>query len=135
MRNEFIENAWPCHVPDRSLDGAFLLFDLTETIGKIKEEDAWKKGDRNAITLMKSACMRIVLIVLRKPANISFHNSGNLASVQVLEGALNFQTGNNVSPLKKGCLLTLHKNVEHTLVAEADSVILLTIVVCPANQV
>jgi quercetin dioxygenase-like cupin family protein len=135
MKNEFIENAWPCHVPDRSLDDPFLLFDLTQTIGKIKQEDAWKKGDRNAITLLKNPCMRIVLIALKSPANISFHHCGHLASVQVLEGSVNSQTGNNVTLLKKGGLVTLHKKVEHTLIAKEESVILLTIAVCPPDPI
>ena len=135
MKNEFIEKNWPCHVPDRSLDDPFLLFDLTETIGKIKEEDAWKKGDRNAITLMKSPFMRVVLIALKSLAYISLHHFGNLASIQVLEGELNFQTGNEVAPLKKGGLVTLHKKVGHTLVAKEASVILLTIAVCPDDPI
>ncbi len=133
MQNEFIENAWPCHVPDRSLDDPHLLFDLTETIGKIKTEDAWKKGDRNAITLLKTPSMRILLVALKSPASLNFHHSGNLASVQVLDGSVDFQTGNNVVLLKKGGLVTLHKNVEHTLVAKEESTILLTIAVCPAD--
>jgi len=56
MKNEFIENAWPCHVPDRSPDSPFLFFNLTETIGKIKQEDAWDKGDRNVILLTIAEC-------------------------------------------------------------------------------
>ncbi len=133
MKSEFIEKAWPCHIPERSLDDPLLLFSFTEIIGKIKNEDAWKKGDRNAITLLKNPCMRIVLIALKNAAEINFHYSGNLASVQTLEGAVNFQTANDTSLLKKGGLLTLHEQVEHTLTALVESVILLTIVVCPAN--
>ena len=135
MKNEFIENAWPSHVPDRFLDDPFLLFDISETTGKIKEEDAWKKGDRNAITLLKNPCMRVVLIALKSRAIISFHHSGNLASVQVLEGAANFQSGSNDTLLKKGGLLTLHNDVEHTLVAKEESVVLLTIAMCPADPI
>jgi quercetin dioxygenase-like cupin family protein len=135
MKNEFIENDWPCHVPDRSLDEPFLLFSLTETFEKIKTEAPWTNGDRNAITLMKSASMRVVLIALKSHANINFHHSGNPSSVQVLQGSANFHSRNNITLLQRGDLLTLHKNVEHTLTANEESVILLTIDVCPADPI
>jgi quercetin dioxygenase-like cupin family protein len=76
MKNEFIENDWPCHVPDRSLDEPFLL-----------------------------------------------------------QGSANFHSRNNITLLQRGDLLTLHKNVEHTLTANEGSVILLTIAVCPADPI
>lgn len=132
MNNEFIEHAWPAHVPDRSLDAPSLLFDIFQTIGKIKEEDAWKNGDRNAITLLKTPCMRVVLIVLKSHAKISFHHSGHVASVQVLEGEIELQSVND-GTCKKGGLLTLHRNVEHSLAAIEESSVLLTIAVCSAD--
>jgi len=135
MKNEFIENDWPCHVPDRSLDEPFLLFGLTETVEKIKTENPWKKGDRNAITLMKNACMRVVLIALKSHANISFHHFGNPSSVQILQGSANFHSRNSITPLQQGGLLTIHENVEHTLTANEESVILLTIAMCPADPI
>jgi quercetin dioxygenase-like cupin family protein len=133
MKNELIENAYPCHVPDRLLDGQLLLFNFPEIIKKIKNEDAWKRGDRNAITLLKSASMRIVIVALHEMAEISFHQSGNTISVQLLEGYLNFQTANQSVLLKKGSLLTLHEAMKHTLIAMDESVILLTIAICPAS--
>jgi len=55
MGNEFIENAWPLHVPDRLLDGPFLFFDILQTIGKIKEEDA----TGNNLTLEKGGLLTL----------------------------------------------------------------------------
>lgn len=127
MTNQLIENAYPCHVPDRLMDDSILSFDLPALTEKIKQEDVWKKGQRNAITLLKSADLRIVLVALHKNGEINFKQSGNVLSVQLLEGNLNFKTGNKSILLKKGSLLTLHKNLSHTLIALDESVLLLTI--------
>ena len=131
MKKELLENGYPCHVPDRLLDDQVLTFDLPAITKKIKNEEAWKKGDRNAITLQKSSCMRIVLVALRERAEINFHQSGNLISMQLLEGDLNLQTENQSILLRKGSLLTLHEPMKHTLIAMSESVLLLTIAICP----
>ncbi|HMH21097.1 MAG TPA: hypothetical protein VK563_04950 [Puia sp.] len=131
MKNKLIEDIYPCHVPDRLLDDQLLTFDLPAIIRNIKNEDAWKKGDRNAITLLKNSSMRIVLIALQERAEINFHQSGNLISMQLLEGYLNFQTENQSILLRKDSLLTLHLPMKHSLIAMAESVLLMTMVICP----
>src|ERR1700722_9749037 len=102
MKNDLIDNTALFHIPDRLLDGPLLSFDLTEVIKKIKQEDTWKIGERNAITLLKSANMRIVLIALHGQMEINFHQSGNMISVQFLEGKVNFQTEDQSVMLEKG---------------------------------
>jgi quercetin dioxygenase-like cupin family protein len=127
MKNESIENALSFHTPDRLLDAPLLIFDLHEVVEKIKQEPTWKMGERNAITLLKSPFMRILLIALHKKMEINFHQSGNIISVQIIEGKVNFQS----LMLKKGSLLTLHEDTKHTLYAIEESVILLTITLFP----
>ncbi len=131
MKNDLIDNTALFHIPDRLLDGPLLSFDLTEVIKKIKQENTWKIGERNAITLLKSANMRIVLIALHGQMEINFHQSGNMISVQLLEGKVNFQTEDQSVMLEKGSLLTLHENMKHTLIAIEESVFLLTVAICP----
>jgi hypothetical protein len=123
MKNESIESALSFHTPDRLLDAPLLIFDLHEVVKKIKEESTWKMGERNAITLLKSPHMRIVLIAVHKKTEINFPHSGNLISIQIIEGKVNFQS----LMLNKGSLLTLHEETKHTLYAIEESVILLTI--------
>ena len=134
MKNEFIESAWPCHVPDRMMDEPFLVFDFADITQKIKAEAQWIKGDRNALTLSKNASMSIVLICLRGAAEINFHHSGKLASAQILAGSANFIMRENTTVLKTGGLLTLHEQIEHKLVAREESVILLTMTVHPVAE-
>ena len=135
MKNEFNETVWPCHVPDRMMDEPFLVFDFVEITKRIKSEAPWAKGDRNALTLLKNPSMSIVLIALKSPAEINFHHSGKLASVQILEGSVNFIMNENTALLKKGGFLTLHEQIEHRLVALEESVILLTMTVHPVAKV
>ena len=131
MKNEMIRTALSFHTPDRLMDNQLLVFDLPEIISKIKEETTWKMGKRNAITLLKSAYMRIVLIALHEETELNFQQSGNLISAQIIEGKVIFQS----VILKKGSLLTLHEGLKHTLLAVKESVILLTFAISPLAQV
>jgi len=112
---------------DRVLDGPLLIFDLPSMMKKIKQEDSWENGQRNAITLLKSDNMRLVLIALRAGEEIDFRQSDNLISLQLLEGNSEFRADNKTVTLKQGHLLTLHENIEHSLVAITETIFLLTI--------
>jgi len=129
MKNQFFENAYPCHVPDRLLDAALLKFDLPKIIERIMNEDPWKTGDRNAITLVKNEYIRIVLVALHKKSEVNFHQSGNLICIQLIEGELKFKTDSQSVILKKGALLSVHEDMKHNLIAIEQSVFLLTFTV------
>jgi len=131
MKNESMRSELSLHAPDRLLDAPLLSFDLPKAIEKLKEEESWKRGERNAITLLKSDFMRIVLIALHEQSEINFHQSGNMISVQLLEGKVNFQTKKQSVMLKKGSLLTIHEDMKHTLIAVEESIFLLTVAICP----
>jgi quercetin dioxygenase-like cupin family protein len=109
-----MENTLPFHIPDRLLDAPLLTFNLTDVAEKIKQEDIWKMGERNAIALLKSAYMRIMLIALHEQTEMNFHQSGNMISVQIIEGSVTIQTDKKSELLKKGSLLTLHEETKHT---------------------
>jgi quercetin dioxygenase-like cupin family protein len=128
-----MENTLPFHTPDRVLDAPLLTFDLTDVVNLLKQEDVWKMGERNSITLMKSTYMRVVLIALHEQTEMNFHQSGNMMSVQIIEGSVTIQTDKKTEQLKKGCLLTLHEETKHTLIAMEASVFLLTIAICPTG--
>lgn len=112
---------------DRLLDGPLLVFDLPSLIKELKQDDFGENGNRNAITLLKSDNMRLVLIALREGAEIDFRQSDNLISLQLLEGNLQFRAASKTVVLDQGQLLTLHENIPHSLRAVNESVFLLTI--------
>jgi quercetin dioxygenase-like cupin family protein len=131
MNKEFKRDALSRKTPQRMLDAAILCFDLPAAIEKMKQEESWKIGERNSVTLMKSSFMRIVLIALHGESEINFNQSGNVISVQLLEGKLNFQTQEQSLMMHLGSLITIHGETAHTLIALEESVFLLTIAQCP----
>lgn len=113
---------------DRMLYAPMLEMDLNRFLEQIKNETAWKRGDRNAITIFKSDSMRIVLVGLHKRAVLKTHNTNFVISVQVLEGFIKFTVGDKIFPLVKGQMVALQPKIPHGVEAEKDSFFLLTMV-------
>lgn len=60
---------------ERPLDGAWLSFDLPLMRKRIKAEDTWRSSSRNAMTLMESRGLRIVLIAIHDTTAIPMHRA------------------------------------------------------------
>ena len=112
---------------DRAIDLPFLLLDLPSLILQLKNEDAWQKNDRNAITIFKTSGMRIVLIALHAHAEMQTHTADGNLSVQVLEGTMKFTTPDESREIKKGQVVTLHGGIAHSVLATDETTFLLTI--------
>ena len=113
----------------RLLDAALVSIDVPDFIQQLKNEPAWDKSDRNAMTLYKTEGMRIVLIALHEDAVLTRHIAQGIISVQVLEGKIKFVTEQQTSVVEKGQMLALHKNITHSVLALAESFFLLTLAV------
>lgn len=111
----------------RLMDATLVQMDINHFIKLIKEEEAWKKNDRNAITIYKTDGMKIVLIALHEDAVISKHIANGVISVQVLEGEILFSTDHQSVVLRKGQMIALHKREPHVVTAAKESVFLLTL--------
>ena len=94
---------------------------------KIKEENSWKDGKRNAITVFKTNGLRIVLVALHKDAEMPMHTADGLISVQVLEGQMQFNTDWRSIELSKGQMLALHERIPHSVLALKETIFLLTL--------
>ena len=111
----------------RVMDAPLVTFDLFSFIEQIKKEKKWKETDRNAITVFKTNGLRIVLIALRKGAEMIKHTAEGLISVQVLEGKMQLNTDDQSFKLGKGQMLALHEGIPHSLLAKKKTIFLLTL--------
>ncbi|RED23634.1 hypothetical protein BD847_2697 [Flavobacterium cutihirudinis] len=112
---------------DRVLNAPLMEISLYDNIAKIKKETSWIEGDRNSVTVFKSETMRIVLIGLKRNAGLKPHKANGVISVQVLEGKINFNTEEQNSVVEKGQMITLQKNIIHSVEAQEESFFLLTL--------
>lgn len=111
----------------RLMDAPLVSINLADFMTQIKNEPAWEKNDRNAITIYKTDGMRMVLIALHEDAVMDKHVSSGVISVQVLEGEINFITDHQSVILKKSQMIALHEGENHTVAAIKESIFLLTI--------
>ena len=112
---------------ERALDAAMVTIDLRLFIAQIREEEQWQKSDRNAITVFKSLLTSIVLIALRKDAEMKKHTAPGSIQVQVLEGEMLFTTDEQTITLGSGQMLVLHEGIPHSVLAKEETVFLLTL--------
>ena len=111
---------------DRILDAPLVQMDLNAFKTQIKEEESWKTGDRNAITVFKNDSMRMVLIALHSGAEMKAHKAKGTISVQVLEGQISFRTAMDTAELSVGQMIALHGDILHSVYAHEESMFLLT---------
>ena len=119
---------------DRIMDAPLVTMDLGSFTEQIRNEQAWKESDRNAITVFKTNGMRIVLIALHKDAEMAKHKADGMISVQVLEGQILFTTEEQSVKLGKGEMLALHENVPHSVLAKEETIFLLTLTTTLAGK-
>jgi len=113
--------------PERPLDAPLLTFDIPALLTQVKQESAWRTGSRNAITLLKTQGLRVVLVALHADTVIPSHRAEGPITVQLLEGQLLFSAGSKDVTLAPGQLLTLQPGIAHGLKAKGDCAFLLTI--------
>lgn len=111
----------------RPLDAPLLTFDLTTVVKQIKSEDTWQTAQRNAMTLVRSPTLRVVLIALHQGTVIPSHQAEGPITVQVLEGQITCSAAGQVVTLRTGQMLTLHSGLPHVVEALKETAILLTV--------
>ena len=111
---------------DRVLDAPFVKVMIPEIVRQLKTEPAWKKNDRNAITVFKSDNLAIVVVALQQGAVIEDNDVDGFISVQVLHGKIRIEAANQGEQLAAGELAVLHPRVIHSIHAAEESVLLLT---------
>lgn len=112
---------------DRSIDAPLLLMDIPKYIQQVKEEEAWRVNDRNAITLFKTNNIRLLLIALHAGAEMHTERPENVLILQVLEGRLQLRTNAALININKEQALALHEQIVYSITAIEEAVLLLTV--------
>lgn len=115
-------------VGDRGLDARLHTFSVQEAIDQLRTETAWKAGDRNAVTLVKTERVRVVLIGMKKWASLLEHRVEGPMTLYVIEGSIKFVVGTHHCTLTRSGFVSLDKAIPHDVEALEDSAFLLTIV-------
>ena len=111
---------------ERLIDAPFVFVDLEKYIHQLKNEDAWEKNNRNGITVYKTDGITMVLTCLHRNAMIEKNTIDGWMTIQVLEGEIDFKVKEKTVTLKKHQLANLHPGVEHTILANKETTLLLT---------
>ena len=109
------------------MHGPLQRFDLGTVVGRLKEEGAWQRGQRNSITLRKGGGMNVVLLVMKAGDRLEEHAAPGPLSLSVREGRIRFVAGEEVVEAESDTLLTCDAGVRHSVAALSDAVCLLTI--------
>jgi quercetin dioxygenase-like cupin family protein len=116
---------------ERPLHGPVQRFDLEAEVGRLREEGAWQRGQRNSITLRKGEGMNVVLLVMKAGDRLEEHAAPGPFSLSVREGRIRFmvaeEVAEKVAEAGSDTLLTCDAGVRHTVEALSDVVCLLTI--------
>ncbi len=111
----------------RTLDAPILRINLPDYIRQIRTEAAWENGDRNAITVLHSAHMRIVLVALKEGAEMSRHAIDGALSIQVFTGRLWVETDAQSFSIDDEEIAALQPGLQHYIFAERETLLLLTL--------
>ena len=112
---------------ERELHAPLQTFDMESEIERLRSEEEWRDGRRNAITLRKGEGFSVVLLVMRGGDRIPEHSAPGPISVAVYEGRIRFTTADEEVEADARKLITCEANVEHAVEALEDAVCVVSI--------
>lgn len=112
----------------RTLSGPAITFSIAEEVTLLRQEPEWVAGTRNAVTVVKTSNLSIVLVALKKDADLCGHQVDGPITLQVISGAVRFGVAGEPQTLTAGTVVALDKSITHDVHALEDSQLLLTIV-------
>ncbi len=107
--------------------GKLIVFDL-RTLAHIREE----RPDVQILSDIGTA--RLVLFAFKAGQQLQEHCTSSQIMVQALRGRVIFTAAGSSVKLHAGMVLQVEANVSHTVVAQTDAVMLLTLVPSPASH-
>jgi len=111
---------------ERIIDAPAVLVDIQQYIGQLKEEDAWQKSDRNAITVFKTPGVTVVINALHSGAEMNDIEIEGMLMLQVVEGEINIMSDEGERKLTEQQVLILHPCFKTNILAEKDTILILS---------
>ncbi len=104
--------------------GGLVAVNLADETAKLRQANP--SHDRQSVSLVKDGPLNVLLMTLRKSAELNEHRTRGPITVHVLSGTIRFSAGNQQVTLTPGCMLALDRDVAHSVAAVEDSSVLLT---------
>jgi quercetin dioxygenase-like cupin family protein len=112
---------------NRPLSGPMLTFDLQQTLGELRQEEAYHRSGRAGRTLTKSGRFRLLLVAMAEDNVIGTHQAESPMTIQVLQGDLEFRADGGDHRLAEGQILFFGPGDAHDIRARKPSALLITI--------
>lgn len=113
---------------ERLLYAPLVQMNINKFIKQLKSEEAWRKDKHNTITIYKSDSTTIVLRGMHKKSTRKSGKVNSDATIQVLKGKIKIHVEGSPIKLKRGQMLGISANTEHSVEAVRDSFYLLTVI-------
>ena len=126
MKNKKTEATLSRPEGDRLIDAPQVFINIPEFIRQIKQESAWQRNDRNAITVFKTEEVTIVLVCLHPEAVLKENVIDGTITLQVIEGIIRVTTPGNEREMSPNQIMAFHRMIDHSIMAVTESVLLLT---------
>ncbi len=104
--------------------GGLVAVNLADETAKLRQANP--SHDRQSVSLVKDGPLNVLLMILRKGAELKEHRTRGPIAVQVLSGLIRFNAEGQQLTLAAGCMLALDREVAHSVSALEDSSVLLT---------
>ncbi len=111
---------------ERILDAPAVLVDIQQYVQQLKQEDAWQKNDRNAITVFKTGGITVVINAMHSGAQMNDVEVDGVFIIQVLEGEVTIKAEEGEKRLSANQILVLHPCFKSHILAEMDTIMVLT---------
>lgn len=113
--------------PTQLGEGDSATFSALEMANDLVQEDSYKKAGKNAVTLLQSDELTLVLVVLKKGTEIEAHQTPGPAAATVLRGEAAFRFPDGVKVVGPGETAAFAAKARHAVIANQDSALLIAI--------
>jgi quercetin dioxygenase-like cupin family protein len=109
----------------RPAAGGMMTVKFANEIARLKSTAEWKSADRQAVSLVKDDALNVLLMVLKKGANLHEHRTKGPIAVQLISGSIRFSGGPVQRIISAGEMVGLDRGIPHSLEALEESALIL----------